>query len=49
MLNIALRDPHRPQANGKGERSIEAALRDWAYGFVYQNSLQRRASAASHL
>jgi transposase InsO family protein len=33
--------PYRPQTNGKAERFIQSALREWAYGFVYQNSLQR--------
>ena len=33
--------PYRPQTNGKAERFIQSALREWAYGFVYQNSCQR--------
>jgi transposase InsO family protein len=33
--------PYRPQTNGKAERFIQSALREWAYGFVYQTSLQR--------
>ena len=33
--------PYRPQTNGKAERFIQSALREWAYGFVYKNSLQR--------
>jgi transposase InsO family protein len=33
--------PYRPQTNGKAERFIQSALREWAYGFVYQNSHQR--------
>jgi len=33
--------PYRPQTNGKAERFIQSALREWAYAFVYQNSLQR--------
>ena len=33
--------PYRPQTNGKAERFIQSALREWAYGFVYQNSIQR--------
>jgi transposase InsO family protein len=32
---------YRPQTNGKAERFIQSALREWAYGFVYQNSSQR--------
>ena len=39
-LNIKHRftRPYRPQTNGKAERFIQSALREWAYGFVYQNS-----------
>jgi transposase InsO family protein len=33
--------PYRPQTNGKAERFIQSALREWAYGFVYENSRQR--------
>jgi transposase InsO family protein len=33
--------PYRPQTNGKAERFIQSALREWAYGFIYQNSLER--------
>jgi transposase InsO family protein len=33
--------PYRPQTNGKAERFIQSALREWAYGFIYQNSVQR--------
>ena len=33
--------PYRPQTNGKAERFIQSALREWAYGFVYQNSHER--------
>jgi len=32
--------PYRPQTNGKAERFIQSALREWAYGFVYKNSLE---------
>jgi transposase InsO family protein len=32
---------YRPQTNGKAERFIQSALREWAYGFAYQNSYQR--------
>ena len=34
---------YRPQTNGKAERFIQSALREWAYGFTYQNSQQRAA------
>jgi transposase InsO family protein len=33
--------PYRPQTNGKAERFIQSALREWAYGFTYQHSSQR--------
>jgi transposase InsO family protein len=33
--------PYRPQTNGKAERFIQSALREWAYGWTYQNSNQR--------
>lgn len=32
----------RPQTNGKAERFIQSALREWAYGRIYQHSDQRR-------
>ncbi len=32
---------YRPQTNGKAERFIQSALREWAYGRVYENSAQR--------
>jgi transposase InsO family protein len=33
--------PYRPQTNGKAERFIQSALREWAYGIPYQHSLER--------
>ena len=33
---------YRPQTNGKAERFIQSALREWAYGRAYENSDQRR-------
>lgn len=36
--------PYRPQTNGKAERFIQSALREWAYGFTYQDSEQRTAA-----
>lgn len=36
--------PYRPQTNGKAERFIQSALREWAYAYTYQNS-QHRAQA----
>ena len=32
---------YRPQTNGKAERFIQSALREWAYGRTYQNSFDR--------
>lgn len=36
--------PYRPQTNGKAERFIQSALREWAYGFTYQHSSERTAA-----
>ena len=33
---------YRPQTNGKAERFIQSALREWAYGHTYTTSDQRR-------
>jgi transposase InsO family protein len=33
--------PYTPQTNGKAERFIQSALREWAYGFAYQHSDER--------
>lgn len=38
---------YRPQTNGKAERFIQSALREWAYGWTYQNSAQRTQALAS--
>lgn len=38
---------YRPQTNGKAERFIQSALREWAYGWTYQNSDQRTSALAS--
>ncbi len=35
--------PYRPQTNGKAERFIQSALREWAYGTVYNHSQDRAA------
>jgi len=32
---------YRPQTNGKAERFIQSALREWAYPWVYQHSVER--------
>ena len=34
---------YRPQTNGKAERFIQSALREWAYGRPYASSEQRRS------
>jgi transposase InsO family protein len=38
---------YRPQTNGKAERFIQSALREWAYGWTYRNSDQRTRALAS--
>jgi transposase InsO family protein len=38
---------YRPQTNGKAERFIQSALREWAYGWTYQNSDQRTRALVS--
>lgn len=35
---------YRPQTNGKAERFIQSALREWAYGHSYEHSDQRLAA-----
>ena len=35
--------PYRPQTNGKAERFIQSALREWAYGIPYNHSIERTA------
>jgi transposase InsO family protein len=35
---------YRPQTNGKAERFIQSALREWAYGRAYTHSDDRRAA-----
>ena len=37
---------YRPQTNGKAERFIQSALREWAYGWRYENSAQRTEALA---
>jgi transposase InsO family protein len=37
---------YRPQTNGKAERFIQSALREWAYGRAYGTSDERRAALA---
>ena len=38
---------YRPQTNGKAERFIQSALREWAYGWTYRNSAERRQALHS--
>lgn len=38
---------YRPQTNGKAERFIQSALREWAYAWIYQNSAQRTEALSS--
>jgi transposase InsO family protein len=33
--------PYTPRTNGKAERFIQSALREWAYAFVYRHSRER--------
>ena len=35
--------PYTPQTNGKAERFIQTALREWAYATAFDTSEQRRA------
>lgn len=36
--------PYTPRTNGKAERFIQTAIREWAYARTYQNSVERTAS-----
>jgi transposase InsO family protein len=36
--------PYRPQTNGKAERFIRTMLGGWAYGAIYRNSSERKAT-----
>lgn len=40
-LNHSFTKPYRPQTNGKAERFIQSALREWAYGIPYNHSSER--------
>ncbi len=35
--------PYTPRTNGKAERFIQTALREWAYAYAYDSSAQRTA------
>ena len=41
--------PYTPQTNGKAERFIQTALREWAYATAFETSEQRRAELPSWL
>ena len=41
--------PYTPQTNGKAERFIQTALREWAYAQAYETSDQRRDQLATWL
>jgi len=41
--------PYTPKTNGKAERFIQTALREWAYARAYQNSDQRSAELLTWL
>ena len=41
--------PYRPQTNGKAERFIQTALREWAYARAYETSDQRAKKLPSWL
>src|ERR1039458_6575012 len=45
MLHLHLKQgfprPYTPRTNGKAERFIQTALREWAYARTYQNSTER--------
>jgi transposase InsO family protein len=41
--------PYTPKTNGKAERFIQTALREWVYARAYQNSDQRSAELLNWL
>lgn len=41
QLKHSFTRPYRPQTNGKAERFIQSALREWAYGIPYHHSSER--------
>ncbi len=43
-INQKFTRAYRPQTNGKAERFIQSALREWAYGHAYDSSDQRSAA-----
>jgi len=41
--------PYTPQTNGKAERFIQTAMREWAYAIAFDNSDQRKAALPQFL
>jgi transposase InsO family protein len=41
--------PYTPQTNGKAERFIQTALREWAYATAFEHSEQRYAALPAWL
>ena len=41
--------PYTPQTNGKAERFIQTALREWAYATAFEHSDHRRAELPTWL
>jgi transposase InsO family protein len=48
-LRQILRRHYTPRTNGKAERFIQTALREWAYARAYQNSDQRSVELFNRL
>ena len=48
-LKHARTRPYRPRTNGKAERLIQTALREWAYGPTWQNSEERNQALSAWL
>ena len=41
--------PYTPQTNGKAQRFIQTALREWAYATAFETSEQRKAELPAFL
>jgi len=48
-LKHAFTRPYRPRTNGKAERFIQTALREWAYRYPYESSEQRNQALKAWL
>ena len=48
-LKHARTRPYRPRTNGKAERLIQTALREWAYGPIWQSSDERNQALEAWL